>query len=116
MSKTRQVSLLLAETAFVALVGGSIWASNKIAIWDSAKKMWPDPWFKLTMLDLYLGFSLVGLFIAHRERRVVRTGIWALLLAGLGNIATFLYLIIALIETRKNTPFWRPKHEKWSWF
>lgn len=116
MNRRRQLILGAAVLGMGTLIAGSYWAASKIAIWDSVKKMWPDPWFKITMIDLYTGFVAVGALIGYREKSVLKTSVWVTLLAGLGNIATFLYLVLALIQLPAGESFWRPKRERWRLF
>ena len=99
-----------------SLIYGCFWAGSKIAILESFKKLWPDPWFKLTMVDLYLGFGLVAILIGHREKSAVKTGLWVTALACLGNIATFLYLFIEILVASPGRRFLEPKRDTWRLF
>ncbi|NBV83045.1 DUF1475 domain-containing protein [bacterium] len=112
----RNVVITSAALGMGILILGSSWATSKLAIWDSFKKMWQDPWFKITMVDLYFGFIAVGAFIGYREKSVAKTTVWGILIAGLGNIASFLYLVLELRKLKTNEFFWRPKREKWRLF
>jgi hypothetical protein len=112
----RKLIIGASAIGFGVLVAGSCWATSKMAIWDSVRKMWPDPWFKITMIDLYAGFIAIAGIIAVREKSVAKTSLWVILLAGLGNIATFLYLILELRAVSPTKSFWSPKRESWKLF
>lgn len=116
MNKSYRKETALAATILVGLVAGCFWAGSKLAIWDSIKKMWPDPWFKITVFDLYTGFGLFGIFIMHREKSIVKSSIWMVLMAGLGNIASLLYLILEITTLRPGKRVWEAKHDTWRLF
>lgn len=116
MRTKRRMTIASAGIGLSVLIAGSYWAASKIAIWDSVKQMWPDPWFKITMIDLYIGFVAVACIIGNREKSVAKTSLWVVVLAGLGNMATLLYLIIELARLNPNRSFWEPKREKWKLF
>lgn len=116
MKRSEKLVVGGAIIALLALIVGCFWAGFKLAIWDSVKKMWPDPWFKVTLLDLYVGFALVGVFIGYRERSVAKTtGIMAAT-AGLGNIVALLYVIIELTRSGSARRFLEPKRHDWKLF
>ena len=56
-------------------------------------------WGRVTLIDLYVGLTLFGAWVAFRERSWVTTILWWLLLVGLGNLAASLYLAIAAFKS-----------------
>ena len=116
MTQSRRVGASVAMVALVGLIGGSVWAASKLAIWDSVRKMWPDPWFKVTLFDLYTGFGLFTIFIAYREKSVVKTTVWMVLMTGLGNIASLIYLLIEMARLRPGHRLLETKHDTWRLF
>ena len=106
MKKSTSTLALYAGVMSTVLIGLSYSSAKKIAIWDSFKWMWPDPWFKVTMLDLYFGFGLVSAFIFYREKSLIKGVVWTALLAGLGNIVTGIYLLVAIQESKKKSVSW----------
>lgn len=53
-----------------------------------------DPWFLVTMVDLYLGFFLSAVLIGALEKKLVPTLFWAAPIFVLGNVWTALWLIV----------------------
>lgn len=49
-------------------------------------------WGKVTLVDLYVGLAIFGIWVAVRERRIVSTVIWWITLVVLGNLAAAFYL------------------------
>ncbi|MBT6120288.1 DUF1475 family protein [bacterium] len=98
------------------LIASCFWAGPKISIVKSFSKLWPDPWFKVTLLDLVLGFGVFSGFIMRRERSVFKSLFWVGLMGSLGNIATFVYLFIQTIPGKGHKDLWEVKREKWKLF
>ncbi len=49
-------------------------------------------WGKVTLVDLYVGLAIFGIWVAVRERRLVSTAFWWITLVVLGNLAAAVYL------------------------
>lgn len=54
--------------------------------------IWALPWGKVTLVDLYAGLILFGLWIALRETRRQTVAFWWVGLALLGNLVAALYV------------------------
>ena len=77
---------------------------------ETLREWLADPWGRATLVDLYAGFVLFTLWIAHRERSLIRTGAWFLGTCCLGNVVPCIYLLVAL-KTSGGDPvrFWHGK-------
>lgn len=64
----------------------------------SAEGVWFlfHPWGQLSLLDVYIGFILFSGWVVFREKEVVRSLVWIILILVLGNWATSLYALLAL--------------------
>jgi hypothetical protein len=103
--------------AAIALTCGSLWAVSFLPIWESIIQLSSDPWFLITILDLYLGFGFVAFFIFHKERSILKSLFWTIGLCLLGNIVTGIYIFLALRDSRKNnTKIWDKKHDSFKFF
>jgi hypothetical protein len=58
------------------------------------------PWGVVSVIDVYVGGALVAGWIAYRERSVPRVLPWVLLIVVLGHLATSLYALAALLDSR----------------
>jgi len=66
------------------------------------------PWGVVSLVDLYVGFSLFSLWIVYRERSVPRSIVWVVLMMVLGSWTGALYTFIALQTSRGNWDrFWK---------
>lgn len=68
------------------------------------------PWGIVSLVDLYVGFSLFSVWIVFREKAVLPSVIWVILMMVLGFWAGALYTLIAL-QTSQNDwqRFWYGK-------
>ncbi|NLG27962.1 MAG: DUF1475 family protein [Chloroflexi bacterium] len=57
------------------------------------------PWGIVSLVDLYVGFALLSVWIVYREREVLRWLPWVVAMMVLGFWAGSLYLLIALYRS-----------------
>jgi hypothetical protein len=62
------------------------------------------PWGIVSLVDLYVGFTLFSGWIVYREKSVLRSVIWVVLMMVLGFWTASLYALIALQTSQGN---WR---------
>ena len=69
------------------------------------------PWGIVSLVDLYVGFTLFSLWIIYRESNVFTTVLWVVAMMTLGFFAGALYTFIALQKSNGDwTKFWMGKH------
>lgn len=86
--------LALLCLAMIAVIGLLAWAAIQHQDMISANRLlWPDPWYRVLLVDAYCGFLWFWLWVAWREQSVLRAIIWFVLIMGLGNLATAGYLL-----------------------
>lgn len=93
---------------FVFAIGAMLWitvaASLERGVFEAGSALWRDHlWFRATLIDAYLAFAMVWLWIAWREPTWGRRGLWMVLVATLGNFAMAAYALISLTR-------WRAEH------
>jgi hypothetical protein len=54
------------------------------------------PWGIVSMVDLYVGFTLFSGWIIYREKSPIRSVVWVILMMVLGFFTASLYVLIAL--------------------
>ncbi len=65
------------------------------------------PWGIVSLVDLYVGFSLFALWIFYREPNKLVAIIWVALLLVLGFFIGSLYVLLALFKSKGDwTRFW----------
>lgn len=57
------------------------------------------PWGIVSLVDLYVGFSLFAMWIVYRESSWLSAIIWVVLLMGLGFFIGSLYVLLALYQS-----------------
>jgi hypothetical protein len=66
-----------------------------------------NPWGVVSMVDLYTGFILFSAWIVYREKSVVRSLLWVLLMMVLGFFTGSLYVLLALFASKGDwQTFW----------
>lgn len=74
-------------------------------------KLTAMPWGIVSLVDLYVGFILFSGWIIYREKSVLATVIWVVLMMGLGFFTGALYTFIALQTSDGQwRKFWLGKH------
>lgn len=58
-----------------------------------------NPWGVMSLIDLYVGFILFSMWIAHREKSLAAAIIWILLMMILGFFTGSLYVLVALYQS-----------------
>lgn len=69
------------------------------------------PWGIVSLVDLYVGFTLFSAWIVYRERSTLAAVIWVVLMMTLGFFAASLYTLVALQRSGGDwRRFWMGKH------
>lgn len=79
-----------------AFAGALLYASLLTPVWDQLMQQLPTWSMGLVLADFYLGILLVSLWVVWRERSAWRSALWIVAFVGLGNIATYAYVVWAL--------------------
>ena len=102
---------------FVALLG--ILAMGGILIYGftvgdfggEGKVLLSMPWGIVSLVDVYVGFILFSGWIVYREKSLIRSIVWVLLVMILGNFTASLYTLIALLTSGGDWErFWMGNH------
>jgi hypothetical protein len=69
------------------------------------------PWGIVSLVDLYVGFSLFACWVVYREASLVRASFWIVMIMVLGFFAASLYAFLALrASSGEWRRFWLGKH------
>jgi hypothetical protein len=63
---------------------------------EEGKQLLSMPWGIVSLVDLYVGFALFSGWIVYREKSVIRSIIWVVLMMVLGFWTASLYTLIGL--------------------
>ena len=98
----------IAWTGLVALSAALVYALVAGRFSEDAASLVANPWGLATLVDIYVGFALFSCWIVWREQRADRALVWIVLVLATGNIASSVYVLLALHESRNDVQsFWR---------
>jgi hypothetical protein len=94
-------------TCLLAMGGALVWGFTVGDFWGEGSVLMALPWGVISVIDVYAGGALFAGWIAFRERSVVRVIGWVLAIGLLGNFATALYALLALLTSGRDAErFW----------
>ncbi len=96
----RRALHLLVAIGLLTMFAVLIRALNYGYGWTQFTAIASIPWGQVLVADLYVGLMLFGAWIGWREGAGMVAGGWILALLLLGNVASCLYLVRALIQSR----------------
>lgn len=82
----------------------TIRTSLTVSLWEARSSFAANPWAVATLYDAAFGFITFWLWVAYKESTVWLRVLWLVLILGLGNIATSLYVLIQLFRLRPGEP------------
>lgn len=71
-----------------------------------------NPWGLVSIVDLYVGFSLFSAWIVFREKSLSVSIIWVILMMTLGFFTASLYTLIQLYKCKSDWPLFFLGHRK----
>jgi hypothetical protein len=70
-------------------------------------KILQNPWGIVSLVDLYTGFILFSAWIVYREKALISSVIWVVLMMVLGFFTASVYVLISLIHSKGDwQKFW----------
>ncbi|HWS23132.1 MAG TPA: DUF1475 family protein [Anaerolineales bacterium] len=91
--KTAKIIALLGLIAMTAVLVYGFTIGN---FFEEGSKLMAMPWGIVSLVDLYVGFSLFSCWIVFREKAFLPSLIWVVLMMVMGFWAGALYTLIAL--------------------
>ncbi len=92
MKLAKAISLL----GLLAMTGILIYAFTSGNFPAEGSKLLAMPWGIVSLVDLYVGFTLFSCWIVYRERAVLPSIVWVVLMMVLGFFTGALYIFITL--------------------
>jgi hypothetical protein len=93
MTRSVAAVALAAGLAAATLIAGIAWAIPSGSVLAELIAMARQPWGAVTLLDLYVGFAISAGWILVVEGRTWHRVLWLVLMLGLGNLATVLFVL-----------------------
>jgi hypothetical protein len=98
--KSYDVAKVVAVLGLVAMTAVLIYGFTVGDFGEEGSILLSMPWGIVSIVDLYVGFTLFSGWIIYRERSLVRSIVWVILMMVLGSFTASLYALIALITSR----------------
>ena len=103
--------------ALIGVIAMTLAIGNGFIVGDfgaDGAELLANPWGVVSLVDLYVGFTLFSLWIAFREGNRLVAGIWILLMMTLGFFTGALYILIALYQCKEDwlTFFLKDRRDK----
>jgi hypothetical protein len=100
LPKSYQVAKVVAVLGIVAMTAVLIYGFTVGDFGEEGSTLLSMPWGIVSIVDLYVGFTLFSGWIIYRARSLLRSIVWVILMMVLGNFTAALYVLIALITSR----------------
>lgn len=85
---------------FAVMLGSLVHAAMSVGILEEGRVLMEYVWFRATLIDLYLGLILAGIWAFYRERSRLVAALWFLSFLLLGNLTVVLYAWVQLMRVR----------------
>ena len=102
-----KIAKLIAALGVLSMTGVLLYGFTVGDFGKDGAELLQNPWGVVSMVDLYTGFILFSAWIVYRERSVVRSVIWVILMMVLGFFTGSLYVLLALFASKGDwKTFW----------
>lgn len=91
-----KIAKLIALLGLLAMTGILIYGFTVGNFSEEGAKLLSMPWGIVSLVDLYVGFALFSCWIVFREKALLPSIIWVILMMVMGFWAGALYTLIAL--------------------
>ena len=106
-----KIAKLIALVGLLAMTGILIYAFTSGDIAAEGAKLLAMPWGIVSLVDLYVGFALFSCWIVYREKALLPSVIWVILMMVMGFWAGSLYTFLALQSSGGDwKKFWYGNH------
>lgn len=97
-----KISKIITWVGLIAMSFGLINAFVNGDFLKDGKALLENPWGVMSMIDLYTGFALFSMWIFHREKNLMKSIVWTILMMVLGFFTACIYVLIALYKSKDN--------------
>lgn len=106
-----KVAYLLAWLGLIAMSVVLVFAFTQGDFFSEGSQLLSMPWGIVSMVDLYVGFTLFSGWIVYREKSIGVSLIWVILMMVLGFFTASLYILLALRSSQGDwMNFWMGKN------
>jgi O-antigen/teichoic acid export membrane protein len=91
-----RLAKLISLAGIIAMGGILLYAFTTGNFAEEGSQLLAMPWGIVSLVDLYVGFSLFSVWIVYRENSAGRSLVWIVLVMVLGFFTASLYMFLAL--------------------
>ena len=95
-----RASAAIGIAGLLAMVAALLYGFSAGNGWSELNQLMAYPWFRVTIVDVYVGLALFACWIASRET-LPRAVCWIIAMALLGNLIACIYLLLAIYLDRR---------------
>lgn len=107
-----KIAKVVATLGLLAMGGILVYAFMVGDFAAEGRQLASMPWGIVSLVDLYVGFTLFAGWIVYREKSRLRAAVWVVLLMVLGFFIGSLYTLIALYTSQGDwNRFWQGQKE-----
>lgn len=97
-----KIAKIITWVGLLAMTLGLINGFMNGDFFEDGSKLFSNPWGLMSIIDLYVGFTLFSMWIFYRESHLVSSVIWILTMMILGFFTACLYVLIALYSSKED--------------
>ena len=102
-----KIAQIIAWIGLIAMTSVLGYAFTQGDFFRDGAQLLANPWGIVSLVDLYVGFTLFSAWIVYRERSVPSSVVWVILMMVLGFFTASLYIIMALRNSKGDwMQFW----------
>lgn len=103
---------IIAALGVLAMTAVLIYGFSAGNFSEDGGKILANPWGIVSLVDLYVGFTLFSAWIVYREKGLLSKIIWVVLMMTLGFFTGALYTMLALMNSNGSWQrFWMGKND-----
>lgn len=95
-----KIAKLVAWLCLLAMIGGLINAFVNGDFFIDGGALLENPWGIMSLIDLYVGFSLFSIWIVYRENTTWKIILWVVNMMIFGFLTGSIYVLKALYESK----------------
>ena len=95
-----KVAKIIAWIGLLAMTGIILYGFAVGNFRIDGRELLANPWGVVSMVDLYVGFTVFSMWIAFRESSKAAAFVWILLMMVLGSFTACLYVLVAISQSK----------------
>jgi len=95
-----KIGKIIAWVCLLAMTAGLMNGFINGDFFKDGGELLSNPWGVMSLIDLYVGFTLFSMWIAFREKSKISSIVWIILMMILGFFTASLYILILFYKSK----------------